>query len=63
MGQKGNCQYCIASFEKRKKAEVSSLDDDSLMVVDYRANAQEQLQAADVLKTIQKLATWISNGI
>lgn len=42
-------------LRKEKKAEVSSLDDDSLMVVDYRANAQEQLQAADVLKTIQNL--------
>lgn len=41
---------------RRKKNNLKTLfEDESLMLVDYRESAEEQLQADDILKTIQSL--------
>lgn len=44
-------------LRKQKKELATTFVEESLMIVDHRANAQEELQAADILKTIQSLPT------
>lgn len=42
-------------LRKQKKEQFTTFEDESLMIVDNRANAQEEMQAADILRKIQSL--------
>jgi RNA polymerase sigma factor (sigma-70 family) len=44
-------------LRSQKNNSNVSFEDESIMVVDHRANAQDELQAQDILKTIQSLPT------
>ena len=45
----------LETLRKQKKEQFNTFEDESLMIVDHRANAQEEMQANDILKTIQSL--------